>query len=54
MAKVKALCSFSGAVSMGVGETKEISDKNIVADLVSAGYVVEIKEKPKKEKENEN
>jgi hypothetical protein len=43
--KVKALVSFSGLVSMAQGETKEIKDKNVVKDLLNAGYVEEVKSK---------
>lgn len=42
--KVKALKSFTGAVSMAVGEVKKITDKVIVNDLVSAGYVEFVEE----------
>lgn len=59
---VKALKSFAGAVSMGAGETRDIDDKAILADLMAAGYVVpekvanakeaEIVEKPKAKKTN--
>ena len=45
----KALVGFSGAISMRVGEVMEIKDKNLVADLTKAGYIVPV-EKPKKEK----
>ena len=38
----KALISFSGAVSMRSGETREISDQKIVKDLLNAGYIVEV------------
>ena len=48
----KALVSFSGIVSMHAGEVKDISDANIVKDLVKAGYIEEVypaaKEKTKK------
>ena len=47
--KVKALIGFSGLVSMRKGEVKEIDDKNIVTDLIRAGYVEQI-EKPKNKK----
>ena len=47
--KVKALIGFSGLVSMRKGEVKEISDKNIVTDLIRAGYIEPI-EKPKNKK----
>lgn len=44
---VKALVSFSGTVSMGVGEVKEIADKATAKDLLSCGYVVQLdKEQP--------
>lgn len=49
----KALKSFTGVITMGQGEVKEIKDKDIVKDLINAGYIVEVKpakeEKPVKE-----
>lgn len=39
----KALKSFSGAISMCEGETREIEDAEIVADLTKAGYIEEVK-----------
>lgn len=41
----KALKSFSGAISMHEGETREIDDAAIVADLTEAGYIEEVKPK---------
>lgn len=41
----KALKSFSGIVSMYEGETREINDAEIVADLTKAGYIEEVKPK---------
>lgn len=41
---LKALTSFSGIVSMYEGETREIDDAAIVADLLRAGYVEEVKQ----------
>lgn len=41
----KALKSFSGAISMCEGETREIEDAAIVADLMKAGYIEEVKPK---------
>ena len=35
----KALVSFAGAVSMGCGEVREISNEEIVKDLLRAGYI---------------
>lgn len=37
--KVKALRSFSGAVCMSVGETRNITDEVVINDLLDAGYV---------------
>ena len=37
--RVTALRSFSGAVSMSRGETREIQDMYIVEDLLQAGYI---------------
>ena len=39
----KALKSFSGAISMCEGETREINDAAAVADLLKAGYIEEVK-----------
>lgn len=47
MATVKAKQSFAGIVTMGAGETREITDEKIVKDLVSAGYVEEVKKTTK-------
>lgn len=41
----KALKSFSGTVSMHEGETREIGDADVVADLLKAGYIEEVKPK---------
>lgn len=41
----KALKSFSGIVSMYEGETREIEDADVVADLLKAGYIAEVKPK---------
>lgn len=45
----KALISFSGLVSMAEGEIREISDKMIVEDLLSAGYIEEVTPEPQKQ-----
>ena len=42
MAKVKALVSFAGKVSMSAGKVGEITDPVILSDLVRAGYVEEL------------
>ena len=48
--KVKAIVSFSGAVSMGLGEVREIKDKAILKDLLNAGYIEEVDKEPPVEK----
>lgn len=46
---VKALVSFSGVISMGLGEERDIKDKAIVKDLLACGYVEQVeKEQPVK------
>jgi len=37
--KVKALKTFSGAISMHEGEIREIKNEYIIADLTKAGYI---------------
>jgi hypothetical protein len=39
----KALVSFSGLVSMSKGQVKEIKDKEVIEDLLRAGYIEEVK-----------
>lgn len=48
--KVEAVISFCGVLSMAKGEVREYSNEAVLADLISAGYVKEIKEEtePKK------
>ena len=52
----KAKVSFSGVVSMNVGEVADIADVNIAKDLIKAGYIEEVKpaEKAKPTKATEN
>lgn len=40
---VKAQVSFSGALVMHLGETREIANDEIAKDLLRAGYIVEVK-----------
>ena len=48
--KIKALTSFAGAVSMHLGEVKEIDDSNAAA-LISCGYAEAVEDaKPTKGK----
>ena len=42
---LKALVSFGGVISMRQGEMREIDDADVVADLLKAGYVEEVKPK---------
>lgn len=44
MAKYKVLVSYGGLVSATAGETVNYTDKNIISDLLSAGYITEVKE----------
>lgn len=39
----KALIGFSGKISMSKGQIKEIQDKEIIKDLLKAGYIEEVK-----------
>lgn len=48
--KYKAVVSLCGKISMARGEVKEIEDKEIVKDLLKAGYIVEVEEKKKAKK----
>lgn len=51
----KALVSFTGLVSMAVGEVREISDSSIAKDLLKAKYIEEVKPKrTKSPKRKEN
>ena len=47
----KALVSFSGKLSMSKGQVKEIKDKEIIKDLLKAGYIEEVKSTKKKKEE---
>ena len=38
-----ATVSFSGIISMRMGEKREISDSSIVNDLLKAGHIIEVK-----------
>jgi hypothetical protein len=45
--KVKALASFAGTITMALNEVKDIKDKDVLEDLLRAGYVVEVKSSKK-------
>lgn len=40
----KALISFSGLISMSMGEVREIADQKIVNDLLKAEYILPVKD----------
>lgn len=43
MMKYRALISFSGNITMAMGEVREIENKGIANDLLNAGYIEELK-----------
>ena len=43
--RVRATVGFSGKLSMYPGEEREITDKEVLTDLLKCGYVVEVEEK---------
>ena len=48
----RALKTFCGKVTMHKGQEKAITDESVVADLIRAGYIEEVKpQKKNKEKE---
>ena len=51
MMKYRALISFSGNITMAMGEVREIENKGIANDLLNAGYIEELKETKIKIKE---
>lgn len=51
--KYKALISFVGKVTMAQDEIKEISDEEIIKDLLGAGYIEPVKETKDVKKEKE-
>ncbi len=44
--KYKALRNFTGLIAMKKGDVKEIKDQFIVDDLLNAGYIEAIEDKP--------
>lgn len=50
--KIKALCSFSGRITMAKGETRECNNEYIVNDLLRAGYVEAVQNPPPTNKAN--
>ena len=47
----KALICFSGLISMTKGQVREIKDKEIIKDLLKAGYIEEVKTTKNKKEE---
>lgn len=43
--KIRALTSFSGMLCMAKGEVIECDDKEVLDDLIDAGYVEPVEEK---------
>ena len=48
----KALVSFSGKVSMAMGEVREISDQSLADDLLRAGYIIPLEAKKEEKTED--
>mgnify|MGYP005869685039 CR=1 FL=1 len=46
--RVEALKGFCGVLSMAKGEIREYGDEAVLADLISAGYIKEAEEEPKR------
>lgn len=51
--KIKALVSFAGVVTMGVGEVRDVP-ANIANDLIQAKYAEKISASKKSGEKNEN
>ena len=49
--KVRALCNFSGKVSMSRGDVREISSEEIIKDLMGCGYIEPAEENLNKQTE---
>ena len=47
----KAIVSFSGKISMAMGQVREISDESLAKDLLRAGYIIPLEAKLKEEGE---
>ena len=41
----KAIVSFSGKVSMAMGQVRDISDESLANDLLRAGYIIPLEAK---------
>ena len=52
--KIKALTSFTGALTMSKGQEMEYDDDVVLQDLLQAGYIEEVETPTKGVKKNEN
>ena len=51
----KAKVTFAGKISMMCNEVREINDKELINDLLNAGYIEQVQEQPaKKMKKRKN
>lgn len=48
--EIRALCSFSGQITMTKGEVRECGNEYVVSDLLRAGYVEAVEQLPPEEK----
>lgn len=48
--KIRALTSFCGSLCMAKDEIRECSDKAVLADLLSAGYIEAVRAEPAQRK----
>lgn len=44
--KIRALCAFSGTISMAKGDVCECTDQYVVDDLLRAGYIEAVEAPP--------
>lgn len=44
--KIRALCAFSGTVSMAKGDVCECTDQYVIDDLLQAGYIEAVETPP--------
>ena len=48
----KALTSFAGLISMTEGEIRDISDPSLIDDLTRCKYIVQVKTKKRRDKDD--
>lgn len=44
--KIRALCAFSGMISMAKGDVCECTDQYVIDDLLQAGYIEAVETPP--------